>query len=158
MQRSPEGRIEMTAPSATSLTLAQATNWLEVALAEARAGEEEGGQPVGSVLVDANGHELGRGRNRFVQTGVLSAHAEVEAFQAAPVLDDYSTTTMVTSAEPCWLCAGLVRQFGIGRVVVGVDAGFGTLAWLGAQGVEIVRVDSHECIRNLEKLLAGGAR
>jgi creatinine deaminase len=148
----------MTTASAPTLTLAQATNWLEAALAEARAGEKEGGQPVGSVLMDGNGNELGRGRNRFVQTGVLSAHAEVEAFQAAPVLDDYGTTTMVTSAEPCWLCAGLIRQFGIGRVVVGVHAGFGTLAWLEALGVEVARVDSRECTRNLEKLLAGGAR
>jgi creatinine deaminase len=142
----------------TRISVRQAQRWLQGALAEARAGADEGGQPVGSILVDAEGVVLGRGRNRFVQTGVLSAHAETEAFRVAPVLPDYSSTTMVTSAEPCWLCAGLIRQFGIGRVIVGVDAGFGTLAWLESVGVEVIRLDDEECARNLDLLFAGGAR
>ncbi|MGO2750841.1 MAG: nucleoside deaminase [Pseudoclavibacter sp.] len=142
----------------STIASARARHWLSAAVDEARAGRAEGGQPVGSVLIDADGRELGRGRNRFVQTGVLSAHAEIEAFRVSSALEDYGATTMVTTAEPCWLCAGLVRQFGIGRVVVGAEAGFGTLAWLESHGVEVVRVGDSECVAYLDELLAGGAR
>lgn len=135
-----------------------ARTWLDRALVEARAGAAEGGQPVGAVLFDGHGAVLGLGRNRFVQTGELSAHAETEAFRDAPVLEDYAATAMVTSAEPCWFCAGLIRQFRIGRLVVGASAGFGTMEWLEQNGVEVILLDDEECRRNLQHLLTSGAR
>jgi cytosine deaminase len=53
---------------------------------------------------------------------------------------------MVTTLSPCWYCSGLVRQFGISRVVVGEAATFhGGHDWLAEHGVEIVLLDDPEC-------------
>ncbi len=123
---------------------------LQVALAEARMGLEEGGVPIGAALFDRGGRLLGRGRNRRVQDDDPSMHAETNAFRNAGRRRDYRGTVMVTTLAPCWYCSGLVRQFGIGRVVVGESRNFrGGLDWLQEAGVEVVDLDSEECARLL---------
>ncbi|MFF8940724.1 nucleoside deaminase [Streptomyces sp. NPDC014864] len=125
---------------------AQARAWLTTAVAEARAGLAEGGIPIGAALYGADGTLLGRGRNRRVQDGDPSAHAETAAFRAAGRQRSYRGTTMVTTLSPCWYCSGLVRQFGIARVVIGEAATFrGGDDWLAEHGVEIVLLDDPEC-------------
>ncbi|MEV0689458.1 nucleoside deaminase [Streptomyces sp. NPDC050388] len=120
--------------------------WLATALTEARAGLAEGGVPVGAALYGADGALLGRGRNRRVQDGDPSAHAETDAFRAAGRQRSYRGTTMVTTLSPCWYCSGLVRQFGISRVVIGEAVTFhGGHDWLAEHGVEIVLLDDPEC-------------
>src|SRR5688500_12709030 len=104
---------------------------LEVALAEARAGMEEGGIPIGGALFDTAGALLGRGRNQRVQRDDPSAHGETEAFRNAGRRRSYRDTIMATTLAPCWYCAGLIRQFGIGTVVVGESRTFqGGIDWL----------------------------
>ncbi|MFJ3337469.1 nucleoside deaminase [Streptomyces sp. NPDC086766] len=126
---------------------AQARAWLAIAVAEARAGLAEGGVPIGAALYGADGTLLGRGRNRRVQDGDPSAHAETAAFRAAGRQRSYRGTTMVTTLSPCWYCSGLVRQFGIARVVIGEAATFrGGHDWLAEHGVEIVLLDDPECL------------
>ena len=49
---------------------------MEVAFEEARAGLAEGGVPIGAALFTTDGVLLGRGRNRRVQQGDPSSHAE----------------------------------------------------------------------------------
>jgi cytosine deaminase len=125
---------------------------LRVALEEARLGLAEGGIPIGSALFDAAGTLLGRGRNRRVQAGDPSAHAEVDAFRAAGRRHSYRDTVMVTTLAPCWYCSGLIRQFAIPVVVVGESRTFaGGVRWLREHGVRIVDCDSDECA----DLLAG---
>jgi creatinine deaminase len=120
---------------------------LEVAVAEARAGMEEGGIPIGSALFAASGELLGRGHNRRVQHDDPSAHAEVDAFRDAGRRPTYRDTIMVTTLAPCWYCSGLVRQFAIPVVVVGESHTFqGGAAWLAEHGVEVVDLASQECI------------
>lgn len=120
--------------------------WLATAVAEARAGLAEGGIPIGAALYGADGALLGRGHNRRVQDGDPSAHAETEAFRAAGRQRSYRGTTMVTTLSPCWYCSGLVRQFGISRVVIGEAETFhGGHDWLAANGVEIVLLDDPAC-------------
>ncbi|MGD8200814.1 nucleoside deaminase [Ornithinimicrobium sp. W1679] len=120
---------------------------LEVALAEARAGQAEGGVPIGAVLLDADGQVIGRGHNRRVQEHDPSAHAETDAFRAAGRRPHYRGTTMVTTLSPCWYCSGLVRQFGISRLVVGEARTFhGGHDWLAEHGVEIVVLDDKRCV------------
>ncbi|MEU8027726.1 nucleoside deaminase [Streptomyces sp. NPDC049099] len=124
----------------------QARAWLATALDEARAGLAEGGIPIGAALYAPDGALLGRGRNRRVQDGDPSAHAETAAFRAAGRQRAYRGTTMVTTLSPCWYCSGLVRQFGISRVVIGEAATFhGGHDWLAAHGVEIVLLDDPAC-------------
>ncbi|MFJ4632767.1 MULTISPECIES: nucleoside deaminase [unclassified Streptomyces] len=125
---------------------AQARTWLATAVAEARAGLAEGGIPIGAALYGADGTLLGRGHNRRVQDDDPSMHAETAAFRSAGRQRSYRGTTMVTTLSPCWYCSGLVRQFGISRVVVGEAATFhGGHDWLAGHGVEIVLLDDPEC-------------
>lgn len=120
---------------------------LEVALEEATLGLREGGVPIGAALFRDDGTLLGRGRNRRVQQGDPSLHGETDAFRDAGRQRSYKNTVMVTTLEPCWYCSGLVKQFGIGTVVIGDSENFqGGADWLEAQGVRIVRLDSPACV------------
>jgi len=119
---------------------------LEAALAEARLGRGEGGVPVGAALFDGAGKLLASGRNRRVQQNDPSIHGETDAFRRAGRQRSYRETTMVTTLAPCWYCSGLIRQFGIGTVVVGESRTFaGGVAWLRENGVRVVDLDSEEC-------------
>src|ERR1700761_9106714 len=123
---------------------------LAVALAEARTGLAEGGIPIGAALFDASGKLLGAGHNRRVQLGDPSIHGETDAFRNAGRQRSYRNTTMVTTLEPCWYCSGLVRQFGIGRVVIGESRNFkGGAEWLRELGVEVIDLNSDECVAML---------
>ncbi|WP_128976299.1 nucleoside deaminase [Streptomyces roseicoloratus] len=134
---------------------AQAGRWLSTALDEARAGLAEGGVPIGAALYGADGVLLGRGHNRRVQDGDPSAHAETAAFRAAGRQRSYRGTTMVTTLSPCWYCSGLVRQFGISRVVVGEARTFhGGHDWLAEQGVEVPVLDDPECVALMRGFIA----
>ena len=128
---------------------------LRVAIDEAREGLFEGGIPIGAALFDSQGNLLGRGRNRRVQDGDPSAHGETDAFRKAGRQRRYRDTIMVTTLAPCWYCSGLIRQFGIGTVVVGESRTFqGGTAWLREAGVEVVDLDSDECAHLLEDFIA----
>lgn len=119
---------------------------LKVALAEARTGRSEGGVPVGAALFDGEGKLLASGRNRRVQQDDPSIHGETDAFRSAGRQRSYRETTMVTTLAPCWYCSGLIRQFGIGTVVVGESRTFsGGVEWLRENGVRVVDLDSEEC-------------
>ncbi|MEU0287770.1 nucleoside deaminase [Streptomyces sp. NPDC006147] len=134
---------------------ATARAWLATAVEEARAGLAEGGVPVGAALYGADGALLGRGRNRRVQDGDPSTHAETAAFRAAGRQRSYRGTTMVTTLSPCWYCSGLVRQFGISRVVVGESVTFhGGHDWLAEHGVEVVVLDDPECVAMMREFVA----
>ncbi len=132
---------------------------LKMAIAEARAGRADGGIPIGAALVGAGGTILGRGHNRRVQDDDPSAHGETAAFRDAGRQRSYAGTTMVTTLAPCWFCCGLVRQFGIPRVVIGEARTFhGGHEWLAENGVEIVLFDDTECVRLMEDFIAAHPR
>lgn len=122
---------------------------LAAALAEARAGAAEGGLPVGSVVA-RDGHVLGRGRNRSRQTGDPTTHAEMEAYRDAarqaggPAIDieqRLAGADVVTTMMPCPMCAGALRLFGAGRVIVAEARTYrpaDTRALLEDAGIEVV--------------------
>ncbi|MGY1841669.1 MULTISPECIES: nucleoside deaminase [unclassified Modestobacter] len=129
--------------------------WLAVALAEARAGLASGGVPIGAALIGPDGEVWGRGHNRRVQDGDPSVHAETAAFRAAGRRPSYRGATMVTTLSPCWYCSGLVRQFGITRLVVGEARTFsGGHDWLAEHGVEVVVLDDPECVDLMTAFIA----
>jgi creatinine deaminase len=138
------------------VTAPDALAMLEVAIAEARLGLSEGGIPIGAALFDGDGRLLGRGRNRRLQESDPSVHGETDAFRKAGRQRGYRDKTLVSTLAPCWYCSGLVRQFGIGRVIVGESVNFaGGLDWLRENGVEVVDLDSQECIEMLGRWIAG---
>jgi cytosine/creatinine deaminase len=120
---------------------------LAVAAEQARAGAREGGIPIGAALFDRDGRLLGAGHNRRVQQDDASVHGETDAFRNAGRQRSYKDTTMATTLSPCWYCSGLVRQFGIGRVVIGEDVNFhGGQEWLAEHGTDVVVLNDPDLI------------
>ncbi|MBW3606092.1 MAG: nucleoside deaminase [Actinobacteria bacterium] len=129
--------------------------WLDIAVDEARIGRDEGGIPIGAALIGRDGQVLGRGHNRRVQHDDPSVHGETDAFRNAGRQRSYRGTTMVTTLSPCWYCSGLVRQFGISRVVIGEAETFsGGHEWLAEHGVEIHVLDDQRCVDLLQEFIA----
>ena len=129
---------------------------LRIAVEEALAGLSEGGIPIGAALFDREGIILGRGHNRRVQEGDPSAHGETDAFRKAGRQRTYRDKTIVTTLAPCWYCSGLIRQFGIGVVVVGESVNFqGGIDWLRKNGTDVIDLHSEECIQMLTSYIAG---
>ena len=128
---------------------------LQTAIEEARQGLAEGGIPIGAALFDRSGKLLGRGHNRRIQENDPSVHGETDAFRRAGRQRTYRDKIMVTTLAPCWYCSGLVRQFGIGTVIVGESVNFqGGIDWLRENGVELIDLHSDECIKMLANYIA----
>lgn len=128
---------------------------LETAIDEARRGQAEGGIPIGAALYHADGRLLGCGHNRRVQENDPSIHGETDAFRKAGRQRSYRDTIMVTTLAPCWYCSGLVRQFGIGTVVVGESVTFGGgIDWLRQAGVRVIDLQDDRCIEMMERFIA----
>jgi len=95
--------------------------FLEAALAEARAAEDDGEVPIGAVVV-LHGRIIGRGRNRVEATQDPTAHAEIIAIGAASQtlkswrLDE---TSLYVTLEPCHMCAGAIVLARLARLVYG---------------------------------------
>ncbi|MBF6057410.1 nucleoside deaminase [Thiomicrorhabdus heinhorstiae] len=127
---------------------------LKVAISEARTGLEEGGIPIGAALFSDDGTLLGKGHNRRVQDDDPAIHAETDAFRNAGRQTDYRKTVMVTTLSPCWYCSGLVRQFGIGTVIIGENETFkGGEDWLKENGVKVIVADNSECKQLLNQFI-----
>ncbi len=128
---------------------------LEVAITEARTGLAEGGIPIGAAMFDGEGKLLASGRNRRVQQNDPSIHGETDAFRRAGRQRSYRDITMVTTLAPCWYCSGLIRQFGIRRLVVGESRTFeGGVDWLREHGVEVIDLDSQTCASLMNTYIA----
>jgi cytosine deaminase len=139
----------------TSLDDALARQWLAVAVDEAKAGLAEGGIPIGGALFGRDGELLGRGHNRRVQDDDPTMHGETAAFRNAGRQRSYRGTTMVTTLSPCWYCSGLIRQFGISRVVIGeAQTFYGGPDWLAENGVEVLVLDDAECVQLMTDFIA----
>ena len=120
-------------------------NFLQQALAEARDGYDQGGVPVGAVMV-ANGAVIARGRNKRVQEGDPVMHGETDCLRAAGVMKSYDGIDLYTTLSPCMMCTGAILHFGIKRVVVGEDVNFpGNIDFLRENGVEVVLADDSAC-------------
>ena len=97
---------------------------------------------------------MGRGHNRRVQESDPSIHAETDAFRKAGRQITYRDKTMVTSLAPCYYCSGLIIQFKIGKVIVGESVNFqGGIDWLKEKGVEVIDLNSQECIDMLSSYI-----
>ena len=135
--------------------------YLAEAFRLAAQGHAEGGCPIGGVLVDNDsGAVLGRGHNALVQEGNPIVHGEMAALRDAGRMANRHRTTMVTTLQPCFMCAGAIAQFGIPRVVVGDTvhaASDETIRFLLARGVEVVVMDpatspaARDCIALVER-------
>jgi len=82
----------------------------------------DGDVPVGCVIVGPDGQIVGEGRNRREADGLATAHAEVEAINAAcKALSSWrlSGCTLYVTLEPCPMCAGAIINARIDEVRYG---------------------------------------
>ena len=101
--------------------IAQDEGLMGWALREAQRAFEEDEVPVGAVVVHG-GQVLARAHNRPIHLKDPSAHAEVLALRrAAHKLGNYRLTgcTLYVTIEPCAMCAGVITQARLSRVVFG---------------------------------------
>ena len=133
--------------------LDKADEFIREALAEARASLDEGGIPVGAVLVK-DGAIIGRGHNRRVQTGDPTAHAEIDCLRNAGRIGSYAGTVLYSTLMPCHLCAGAVVQFGIEHIVAGDSTNFnGARHYLQDHWVGVEDMEDEECGQILRKYI-----
>ncbi|TNE62823.1 MAG: nucleoside deaminase [Alphaproteobacteria bacterium] len=124
------------------------------ALKEAQKSYDEGGLPIGAVLVES-GQIIGRGHNERVQRGDPTAHGEMSCFRNTGRRARYDTTTLYTTLSPCMMCAGTIVQFGVPRVVIGEAENFGgNEDFLRARGVEVIRLDDPACTGLMARFIA----
>lgn len=130
--------------------------FMQAAIEEAKKGLDEGGIPIGSVLV-IDGEIVGRGHNRRVQKGSSILHAEMDCLEQAGRLPaaDYQRAILYSTLSPCDMCSGAVLLYGIPKVIVGENKTFqGPEDYVRSRGVEVVVTDNAECIELMEKFIA----
>lgn len=118
------------------------------AIEEARRGRDEGGIPIGSVIVH-DGKVIGRGHNRRVQKGSATLHGEMDALENAGrhPARVYRESVIYTTLSPCSMCSGAILLYGIPRVIVGENRTFmGEEELLRSRGVSVEVVDNAECV------------
>ena len=130
--------------------------FLKAALDEARKGLQEGGIPIGSVIVH-NGEIIGRGHNRRVQQDSTVLHGEMDALenagrQAAAI---YRECTLYTTLSPCAMCSGAILLYGIPRIVIGENSSFmGEEILLRSRGVDVQVLQDQACVQLMQSFIA----
>ena len=127
--------------------------FLRIAYEEAKAGFDEGGCPIGSVLARGN-QVVSQGRNQRVQGGDPIAHGEMDALRKAGRQKTYKDMTIYTSLSPCMMCSGTIIQFGIPRVIIGENKSFGgNEEFLRSKGIEVIVADDPDCKALMERFM-----
>jgi len=122
--------------------------YMKEAYKEACKGRDEGGIPIGAVLLH-KGKIIGRGHNRRVQKGSAILHGEMDALENAGRLSVkvYKECVLYTTLSPCPMCSGAVILYGIPRVVIGENRTFlGEEELLKQRGIEVEVIQDKDCI------------
>jgi creatinine deaminase len=129
-------------------------DFMRLAFLLAEKGYEEGGSPIGGVIIDNESRKiLGKGHNTLVQEGHPYNHGETSAARDAG-RQDFSKTTMFTSLSPCDICAALISQLQFQRLVVGDVTNFsGNEDTLRQKGVQVDILEDPEGIAFFAKYL-----
>ena len=132
---------------------AEDRTFMKQAWEEAEKGYQEGGVPVGAVMVEA-GQVIATGRNQRIQEGDPIAHGEMDCLRRAGRRPHYKGVTLYTTLSPCMMCTGAILQFEVPRVVVGECQNFeGDLAFLAERGVDVVLLNDQDCIDLMERFI-----
>ena len=128
---------------------------MQAAVAEAERGRDEGGIPIGSVIVH-QGKIVGRGHNRRVQKGSPTLHGEMDALENAGRLSAkvYRESVLYTTLSPCAMCSGAILLYGIPHVVIGENRTFmGEEDLLRSRGVNLEVLDDARCVKLMEAFI-----
>ncbi|MDG6244716.1 MAG: nucleoside deaminase [Methanolobus sp.] len=128
--------------------------FMQLAIEEAKKGLEEGGIPIGSVLVKSD-QVIGRGHNKRIQYDDPLAHAEIDCIRSAGRIGKYNDTAIYSTLMPCYLCAGAIVQFGIKKVIAGESETFdGAAEFMKEHGVEVIDLNIEECKEMMKKFIS----
>jgi len=130
--------------------------FLDLAIAQARESWEEGGVPIGAVLVH-EGEVIGAGHNQRVQRGSAILHGETDAIERAGrrSASVYRASVLYTTLSPCIMCAGTALLYEIPRIVVGENRTFEmSEALLRERGVQVDVLDDADCVALMERMIA----
>ena len=97
--------------------------FMDAALAEARAAAERGEVPVGAVIA-VDGRIVARAGNRTIADCDPTAHAEIIALrEAARAVGNHRVlgASLYVTIEPCAMCAGAIIQARVARLIYGAD-------------------------------------
>ena len=129
--------------------------FFEEAVNQAKIGLQEGGIPIGSVIVHDN-KILGKGHNKRIQEGSVVLHGEMDALENAgrQKAAVYKESVLYTTLSPCTMCSGTIILYGIPKVVVGENRTFlGEEALLRSKGIEVIVLNDEECIDMMTKFI-----
>jgi len=130
--------------------------YMKAALEEARKGLNEGGIPIGSVLV-IDGKIVSRGHNRRVQKQSAILHAEMDCLESAGRLKatEYKRATLYSTLSPCDMCSGAILLYKIPKVMVGENQTFqGPEEYLRSREVELTILNHQECIQLMTEFIS----
>jgi creatinine deaminase len=134
--------------------------FMKAAIEEAEKGFQEGGIPIGSVLVHS-GHIIGRGHNRRIQNNSAVLHGEMDALENAgrQPASVYEHSVIYTTLSPCSMCSGAILLYGIPKVIVGENRTFlGEEGLLRSRGVSLVVLQDPTCIRLMADFIRANPR
>ena len=130
--------------------------FMQAAIEEAQKGLEEGGIPIGSVIVH-KGKILGRGHNRRVQKGSVILHGEMDAFEntGRQTASVYKESVLYTTLSPCPMCSGAIILYGIPKVIIGENKTFmGEEKHLKSRGVDVEVLQDETCINMMTNFIS----
>jgi creatinine deaminase len=128
-------------------------DFLRAAYEQALKSYQEGGLPIGAVMVE-NGVIIAAGHNRRVQDSDPIAHGEMDCIRKAGRRPRYDDVTLYTTLGPCMMCSGTIVQFGVKKVVVGENRNFpGNIDFLRSHGVDVLLLNDADCISLMERFI-----
>lgn len=129
---------------------------MKIAIEEAYKGLEEGGIPIGAVLI-LDRKVIGQGHNQRIQKGSAILHGEMDALENAGRLttDEYRRSTLYTTLSPCAMCSGAILLYGISKIVIGENINNkGEEELLRTRGVNLEVLQDLTCIEMMSDFIA----
>lgn len=120
---------------------------MKEAINEAKKSLNEGGIPIGAILVRDN-EIIGRGHNKLLQDSSTILHGEMDCIENSGRLKgkDYQSSTLYTTLSPCEMCSGMILLYKIPKVVMGENKTLkGPEEYLTKNGVKLINLDLEEC-------------
>jgi len=130
-----------------------ADKFMQEAIRQAKKSLDEGGIPIGSVLVK-NNTIIAAGHNKRVQNQNPILHGEMDCLNNAGRVGSYKDCIIYSTLMPCYMCGGTIVQFNIPKVIVGENKTFeGSAAFMQSHDVEVVNLMLPECIEMMESFI-----
>ncbi len=119
--------------------------FMQMAIDQAHKSKNEGGIPIGSVLIKS-GQLVAKGHNKRVQENNPILHGEMDCVNNARRIGSFKDTVIYSTLMPCYMCAGMIVQFKIPKVIVGESETFsGAREFMEQHGVEVIDLNLQEC-------------